>query len=734
MPTTHAICHFCGLSCGVKAEIEDANGRRRLVSLIGDKDNPAYHGYTCAKGRDLPVLLDHPDRLLHPLKRGGDGGFDRIDSDRAIAEAASQLRRIIDESGPNAVAMYEGTYSLQPPLAMLSRAFASALGTSMTFTSGTIDQPGKFVAKALHGTWRADMPSFLEADAWLLVGTNPAISKLGGIPAPNPGWYLTRARKRGMKLVVIDPRRTEVARKAEIHLQPRPGEDASILAGMIRVVLTEGLHDKEFVKGNAEGLERLVRVVERFTPEVAARQADIDAGDLVAAARLFASAKAAGANAGTGSNMSPRGTLTEYLLACLQTICGHWAREGDRVANPGVLAPRAPAIAQATEPVPIGWGFPSPLRTPGFGNTMCGLPTAVLPDEILTPGEGRVRALIVIGGNPVMAWPDQKKTRDAMMAVELLIVIDPKLTETAEHAHYVFAPKLSMEMPVCSVEEEALQLMNSGWGYPVPYGMYSPTLVDVPPGSDLLADWEVLYRLGRDLGLEFTVESGLMQRPFDPPPTRVPLDMQTPPTTDELLEIVTTGSRVPLAEVKRHPEGRLFEDPDVRVLPKEPGCEARLSIGNEAMMEALGSALEPAYPGDEDFEFRLVSRRTPNVMNSFGRDHPNLARPRPYNPAFMNPGDMDRHDLSTGDVIRISARRAWILGIVEAERDLRPGVISMTHSFGSPDEKGEPGDPMLGSSTGRLSSHEVDYVEAFTGIPRMSSIPVNIERPAPAPA
>jgi anaerobic selenocysteine-containing dehydrogenase len=180
MPTSHAICHYCGLSCAVKAEIDDSEGRRRLVSLIGDKHDPAYHGYSCTKGRDLPELLAHTDRLLHPLARNAEGGFDRIESDKAVGQAARRLKEIIDESGPDSVAIFEGTYSLQPPLAVVSRSLAAALGTSMKFSTGTIDQPGKVLAKALHGTWRGDMPAFTEADAWLLVGTNQEVSKLAG--------------------------------------------------------------------------------------------------------------------------------------------------------------------------------------------------------------------------------------------------------------------------------------------------------------------------------------------------------------------------------------------------------------------------------------------------------------------------------------------------------------------------------------------------------------------------
>ena len=218
-----------------------------------------------------------------------------------------------------------------------------------------------------------------------------------------------------------------------------------------------------------------------------------------------------------------------------------------------------------------------------------------------------------------------------------------------------------------------------------------------------------------------------MTRPFDPQPIDVPLDMQQAPGYDDLLEIVSHGSRIPLSEVKRYPEGHIFDDVAFTVLPKEESCTSRLSIGNEAMIAELKSCDQPAFDGDDQFAFRLISRRMPNFLNSQGRDLEKLTRKWRYNPAFMNPEDIARHGLEKGDVIEIAARRASILGIVEPEAGLKSGVISMAHSFGAaPDQDSR--DPLLGGNTGRLSSGDIDYVESVSGIPRMSAIPVNIRK------
>jgi anaerobic selenocysteine-containing dehydrogenase len=717
------------VSCGVFMEIEDG----RVVHLIGDKDDPASHGYTCARGRDIANQLYGPNRLLRPLRKQANGEFEPVSQDTAITEIAARLRAIVDEHGPAAVALYNGTYALAPPGSMLAGAFMNALGSPMTFSCGSIDQPGKLLAQALHGRWHGGSTPFETAETWLFIGTNPAVSGLGGVPTVNPNWHLHRAWKRGIQMIVIDPRRTETAKKAKIHLQPVPGEDAAVLAGMVRIVLEEGLYDKDFVETNAQNLDELRHHVEPFTPELVEQRADIPAAKLLEATRLFASFTTGGASAGTGSNMSPRGTLSEYLLACLLTLCGFRAREGDRVPNPGVLVPRGPRKAQPLAPTPA-WGFPPKLRIRGLSNTACGLPTAALADEMLLEGEGQIRAMICLGGNPLTAWPDQIKTRAALEKLELLVVLDPKLTQTARYADYVIPPKLAPEYPTLSYDFEELESHAPGWGYPVPYAAYREALVEPPEGSDLCEDWELFYALGREMGLALKLYLGILRIPGDPPGRFVSLDMQHAPTTDELFDILTEGSRIPLSEVRKHHAGRVYEDPDRVVLPRDPDCQAFLELGNEVMMAQLDEAARRGpLEGDEAFPFRLISRRQANTLNSLGRDQAKLVRERPHHPAYMHPADLESLGLEPGTLVAISSRRATVHAVVQSAEDLRRGVVSMSHGYGidldrlAPDA--DPGDPQpfsMGNHTGALASAEFDYEEPHTGIPRMSSIPVHV--------
>ncbi len=722
-------CRNCMVSCGVFMEIEDG----RVASVIGDKDDPASHGYTCSRGRDMPTYLYGEDRLLQPHRKNQNGDFEPVSQSIAIREIADRVRAIVAEHGPTSVALYNGTYALAPPGNMLSGAFMNALDSPMTFSCGSIDQPGKFLARALHGRWHGGATPFADAESWLFIGTNPAVSGLGGIPTVNPNWHLHRAAKRGIKMIVIDPRKTETAKKAAIHLQPVPGEDATILAGMIHIMLSEGLSDQAFVEENAQNIDVLRAHVEAFTPELVEQRAGIKADDLIRATRMFAASKTGGANAGTGSNMSPRGTLTEYLLACLLTLCGFRAREGDRVPNPGVLVPRGPSRAQPIAPTPA-WGFPPALRVRDLTNTACGLPTSALADEILLEGKGQIRALICLGGNPLTAWPDQIKTREALEQLDLLVVLDPKLTQTARYADYVMPPKLAPEIPVMTYDFEELEAHSPGWGYPLPYAAYRAALVDPPEGSDLLEDWELFYLLGRELELDLELYMGILRVPGDPPGRFVSLDMNKKPTTDQLFDILTEGSRIPLDEVRKHEAGQVYDDPDQVVLPRTPDCQAFLELGNADMMSQLDQAAETSeLEGDNDFPFRLISRRQRDTLNSMSRDQRYIVRERPHHPAFMHPLDMKPLGIESGSVIAITSRRATVHALVLEATDLRRGVISMSHGYGLDPEKlkdgADPKEPQpysMGNHTGALASGEFDYEEPFTGIPRMSSIPVHV--------
>ncbi|MFK7895471.1 MAG: molybdopterin-dependent oxidoreductase [Myxococcota bacterium] len=742
---THpSICRFCHANCGILVDVDAETGRP--VRVQGDPENPAYFGFTCAKGRRLPEQHAHADRLLHSQKRGLDGSYAAIESDTAMDEIAARVQDIVDQYGPRSVALYPGTYSGPHPASIPAGVgWMLGLGSKMVFTSAAIDQPGKHVANAIHGRWLGGSDTFDESDVWMLVGNNPLISMSGGIPPSNPSKRLRDAKKRGLKLIVIDPRKTEVARFADVYLQPRAGEDPTILAAILHVILREELYDAAFTLESSEGFDALAEHVAAFTPEYAAARAGVTAEEIERAARVFAQPKArlhadesaasdrrirGCAIAGTGPNMSPHGNLTEYLLLALNTLCGRWRRAGEIVPNPGALLPRAVPKAQALPPRP-GWGRGEALRSRDLVNSAAGLPTGALADEILYTGEGRIRALICIGSNPVAAWPDQLKTIRAMENLDLLVTLDMKMSATSKFADYVIAPKLSLEVPGVSVSSEGIEQTYVGHGYPEPYAQYTPAIVAPPSGADVIEEWEFFYGLSKRMGFPLTcypirAETGALRERRE----AYSLDMEQQPTTEEVYDGLMNASRIPLSEIRKHRHGRIYDDVEIPVAAADRDASDRLDIGNADMMQELAAiraeSTDGAASGTRPRPFQLISRRMPNVYNSSGRDIEKLQRGRTHNPAYLHPSDLESLGLNRGDIIEIASDHGSILGIAEPAPEVRPGVLSMAHCFGEA-PKHDAAVQEIGSNTGRLIDNESDF-DPHTGIPRMSAIPVSIER------
>ena len=718
------ICRLCIAHCGILATVEGG----KLTRVTGDPKNPLFKGYTCPKGRALPELHNHPERLLTSLKRSQGGGFEPIPSAQAAREVADQLAALVAEHGPRSVAVYSGTNSLPYPGGpLVAYALLRALGSPMFFTANTIDQPNKQIAQALHGIWQGGDQDFDRADTWLLVGVNPVISKAAGIPCQNPAQKLKDAVNRGMKLIVVDPRASETASRAAIHLQPRPGEDATILAGMIRVIIREGLYDRDFVARHAQGFDTLAAQVEPFTPELVADRAGIDAAMLVEAARLFASGTSGAVNTGTGASFSMNSNLTEYLALALTTLCGRWPRAGEAATRPNGLLPAWQPRAQAFAPFQA-WGFGEQMRVRGLGDSVAGMPTAALAEDILLPGPGQVRALICLGGNPMTAWPDQRKTMAAMQSLELLVTFDPQLSETAQLADYVIAPRLTLETPGMSQPAETGKYYGLGMGIPGTYGQVSPAVVDPPPGADLVEEWQFLWDIARHLGLDLDLGMAYGFGSYaESPMTGFQLGRDESLDTEGLYRRMCANSRLDYDEVASHPHG-LLRQQDVLIAAADPDCTARLRLDDPTMLaelQAWSAKSAAAGTGEAAFPFRLIPRRSNNFMNSTGRHIARLRAGKTWNPVLMHPDDITGLGIDPGATVCLRSPWDEIQAIVEADSTLRPGVIAMTHGFG-----GLPGQEArfreLGSNTGRLLNTEVDF-DPYTGMPRMGNVPVAVE-------
>ena len=709
-------CRTCINSCPVVVTVEDG----RAVELAGDPENDVYHGYSCTKGRAQITRLRSRDRLLRPLKRVGDR-FVELSVDLALDEIAERLATIRDEYGADAIAAYFGTYMVTNATAYpVGNAFMQALGSTMKFSPNTIDKPGKNIAPVMLGGWQAPAQGFDNPSVALLIGINPLVSYTG-LPFGHPRW-LGSALESGMQLIVIDPRRCDVAKRATLFLQPRPGHDAVILASMIRCILVEDLLDHAFVDGDVRGVDALRAAVLPFTPELVGRLADIEPSALESAARMYAGAARGYAIAGTGPSMSGPGTLVEYLVLVLQTLCGRWLRAGEIVRNAPVLMPAPAFRAQASAPRPSR-DYTRPMRVRGLTATAAGLPVAAVADEILLRGPGQIRALISVGGNPVGAWPNQEKVIKAMRELDLLVQVDPWMSATSRLAHYIIPPLMALEVASITHVIDGVSNRTAGYGSQDSYGQYTPAIVAAPEGSDLLDDWQVFFGLAVRLGLALTLspvyEGGGMAA--DP----VALPMKSQPSTDELLELIATGSRVPLDDVRKRPHGSTFPLPQVVVLPKADGWPHRLEVANPEMMAALGDELGrlSRRSNNEKAAFRLLCRRSAGLHNTTVNDGLST-KGRTHNPAYMNPIDMVGLGLLAGDEVEIRSGHGTIAAVVDQDDTLRRGLISMSHGFGS--LPGLDDDPrVFGSNVSRLIPDDVDY-DAWSGQPRMSDIPVDV--------
>ena len=719
----HSFCRACMNSCPTLVEVTGG----RLGAVRGDPANEIFGGYSCLKGQAQPALHNHPDRLLHAMARTAEGVYRSIDVRAAMDEVAERLRRILDESGPRSFAAYVGTASSGTTLAdPFVASLLEAVGSKMLFTPNTLDKPGKPMALAMHGRWGAPLHGYHDPDVALLIGANPFKTYFGAA-AGNPGRWLRERMAGGMQLLVIDPRRSDVAKKATMHLRPYPGHDPAILACLIGVVLGENLHDASFVGENSRGLDVLRGAVAPFTPELVASRAGVAADDLRAMARRFATAGRGYIACGVGPGFAKSSTLVEYLVLVLETLCGHWMREGEKVLRTTTLLPSGPYRAQAYDPTPA-YAIGETLRVGGLTQTVAGMPTGALADEILMPGEGRVRALFCVGGNPVISWPDQLKTLRALESLDLFVQFDPWMSASACVADYVIAPPMFYEIPSMTLVTDFVISMPTYYGPDRAHSQYTSAVVAPPEGSDVIPEWEFICGVAQRMGLSLNLRPRSLSPGGGGAGDGYAVDLSNPPTADELLEVLAGHGRVPLSEVKRHVSGASLTEPAQIVLPKQPGWQGRFDLANTDMLNDLEGELRDEShrrPGvlAGGSSFRLISIRQQHMNNTTLNDAA-TNRGRFYNPAFMHPADMRRLGIASGDAVEIATATAAVKAIAEPDADLLEGLVAMAFGFGGgPDSDEE--FRRIGTSPGRLLDGG-DLADRYVGMPRIGDVEVRV--------
>lgn len=435
--TEASACILCSRNCGIRVEIDDG----RIASVRGNDQHVVSRGYLCQKAARLAHYQEHDDRLDAPLRREPDGSFTRVSWEVALAEIAARLIAIRERHGGRAFAMYGGGGQGNHLGAAYSRQLLKAMGSRFVYTALAQEKTGDFwVNGRLFGDQRCHITEDIEhADFVLFIGTNPF--QAHGIPN-------ARDTLRDIKsdpartMVVIDPRLTETAKLADVHLQPRPSTDAFLIAAILGIIVREGLHDRAFLAERCTGFDELERALQAIPVEDFVRRADVPRADVERVARSFAAAKSACVRIDLGLQQSLHSTLNSYLEKLLFLVTGNFGIRGGNTFHSLFL----PILGHTDE------REPRHVRTAHHQMFPIGglYPPNILPSEIEHAGEDRVRAVFVDSANPVMTGADTAAYERAFRSLELLVVVDVAMSETARLAHYVLPAASQFEKWECT--------------------------------------------------------------------------------------------------------------------------------------------------------------------------------------------------------------------------------------------------------------------------------------------
>lgn len=704
-------CRNCSALCAMEIDVEDG----RMVRARPDGSVSPYGAYLCPKGQAAVEFHNGAEgRLFSSLARQPDGSFEQVAADAVLDDIASRLKALVDKHGPRSVAVYHGTGAYRSVLGgLMERAFVSALGTPNFFSTMTIDQSAKWVTMARMGTMASGKNALRDCDVALLAGGNPLVTHQGApfalAESGAPAKGFEAARKNGCKVIIVDPRRTETARFADLLIQPLPGHDAAIFAAVAHILLRDGTYDRAFVDKWCNGIEELRIAVAPFTPELAAKRADVPVEQIELAAKWLGEGRRVYAGSGTGPSFSAHSNCNDHMIEVVNALCGGYRREGDRVRNPGTLRVKQ-AFEMAVSPSRSFEHEPKCVSE-DVGQLLGEMPSALIPREILANSPDRIRALIVLGGDPLMAMGDPAFAQPAFEKLDLLVSLDSRINATGRLADYIIATSQPFERHEISIPGDAL--------YPEPFAQYTRPVVEKPAGT--LHDWGVFWELSSRMGLPLTFKFWNYGLKFEDIPKGLPLSLTEKPDSEALCRFLAEDSAVSFDDLVSHPEGVRPNYEPVTIQPA-PNTQGRLELCPPDVAAELEQVMDDE--GDPAFTYRLISRRTLHTLNGAYRNSREGLRRYRLNWAYMNPEDMAEAGLSEETLVEIRSPHGSVRSRVKPEARLRRGVISMTHMFGPLVGSGDP-DADGGANLGQLTSL-TERVEAINFMPRFSGVPVNL--------
>jgi len=707
--TTHyRTCHLCEAMCGVEITVEDGV----IKTIKGDKKDPLSQGHICPKAMGMKDIHEDPDRLKKPLKRTKDG-WEEISWEAAYEEVVTNIRQVQEKYGQNAVGIYKGNPNVHNLGGQLYGAnFSRAIKTKNNFSATSVDQlPHHLASLFMFGHYLlTPIPDIDHTDYILIMGANPMVSNGSLMTVPGFGQRLRALQQRGGKAVVIDPRKTETADKASEHFFIRPGTDAVFLLALLNVLYAENLADLGRLQDLVTNAELLPNMVKAYTPEIAASITGITAENIRQIARDFAQAKTAVAYGRMGLSTQAFGGVCQWLINVINIVTGNFDQPGGALFT-------TPAIDVVTLLGFVGatgnlgrWKS----RVRGLPEFSGELPVAALAEEILTEGEGQIKAMVTIAGNPVLSTPNGKQLDQAFDELEFMVAIDIYLNETTRHANIILPPATGIESEHYDLIFHSFAVRNTA--------KFSQRVFDPEPGAK--HDWEIM----RDLANLFKGEP-------DTPKEQKNVFRRLSP--EAILDLAIRRGRygtkfnqekgLNLQKLRANPHG-------VDLGPLQSSLPNRLFTKGKKIqlvpdlfvkdLERLNATyLNPEGQTNADFNLYLIGRRHLRSNNSWMHNSYRLIKGGNRCTMQMNPQDAEAHQLANGQQVKVSSRVGSIELPVEITEIMMPGVVSIPHGWGHDhkdirlkEAQANPG-VSINDLTDELLIDELSGNAAFSGVP-----------------
>ena len=666
--TAFRSCNLCEAICGLTIEHDG----RQVVSIKGDKDDPLSRGHICPKAIALQDIHADPDRLKTPVRRT-ENGFEPISWEKAFDLVESKLMQIREEHGDDSVALYLGNPTVHNSGALLFQKYLKrSLNTRNRFAATSVDQLPHHLAASLmfgHGML-IPIPDIDNTEYMLMLGANPAASNGSLMTAPDVKNRLKAITKRGGKVVLVDPRRTESAKLATDHHFIRPGTDVFLLAAILNSLFKNDSVNLGRLSSFTKGVEQLKTAVAEFTSQNVSQITGIEPATIETIATEFATAKRAVVYGRMGVSTQPHGGLCHWFINAINLVTGNLDRSGGQM----FASPAVKLVGKTGTTREFGrWKS----RVRGLPEFEGDLPVAVLAEEILTPGKGQIKALVTNSGNPVLSTPNGVQLEQALEQLDFFVAHDIYINETTRHADLILPSPSGLETDHYDFIFLALAVRN--------VSKFSPQIFAPEPGS--MYDWQIMKELALRLmpkptGIADRLRLGIQKRI---------LRWLTP---DRLLDLgLKTGpygwfrKGLSLKRLRANPNGIDLGElqPVLPATLRTP--DKKIDAAPQVYLDHLKQAVAPQVKAatesqSEANEFSLIGRRHLRSNNSWMHNSQRLVKGPDRCTLMMHPSDAERLNLVADAPVAISSNVGSVTAPLEITDEIMPGVVSLPHGYG----------------------------------------------------